>query len=126
MCLIYDFHGQCFPTENGCFLKQPNDIIETLLEIIKSALESGEDVLVSGFCKFQIKEKRERGGPNPAKDADMISLSDLVGDPIGLEDAADATFDNFRAQVPEPNTLMRLSMGILGMFVYYRRQRRRI
>jgi integration host factor subunit alpha len=30
------------------------------LEITKSALESGEDVLISGFGKFCINEKKER------------------------------------------------------------------
>ena len=42
------------------------EIIETLLELIKSALESGEDVLISGFGKFCVNEKNERRGRNPA------------------------------------------------------------
>jgi len=33
--------------------------VETLSEIIKKTLESGEDVLVSGFGKFFAKEKGE-------------------------------------------------------------------
>ncbi|MEJ2657093.1 MAG: integration host factor subunit alpha [Desulfobacterales bacterium] len=41
-------------------------IAENLLEIIKRTLESGEDVLVSGFGKFKVKEKNERKGRNPA------------------------------------------------------------
>jgi integration host factor subunit alpha len=41
-------------------------IIETLLESIKHSLESGDDVLVSGFGKFCVKEKHERKGRNPA------------------------------------------------------------
>ncbi|MCJ7542052.1 MAG: HU family DNA-binding protein, partial [Desulfobacterales bacterium] len=32
------------------------EIVETLLEIIKKTLTSGEDVLVSGFGKFCVKE----------------------------------------------------------------------
>lgn len=39
--------------------------VETLLEIIKKTLESGEDVLVSGFGKFCVKEKGQRRGRNP-------------------------------------------------------------
>jgi len=35
-------------------------------------LESGEDVLVSGFCKFCVKEKKERKGRNPATGEDMM------------------------------------------------------
>jgi integration host factor subunit alpha len=49
-----------------------SEIVETLLEIIKSTLESGEDVLVSGFGKFCVKEKRERRGRNPNTGEDMM------------------------------------------------------
>jgi integration host factor subunit alpha len=40
-------------------------LVECLLEIIKSSLEDGEDVLVSGFGKFCVKEKNDRRGRNP-------------------------------------------------------------
>lgn len=46
--------------------------VETLLEIIKRTLESGEDVLVTGFGKLSVKEKGERLGRNPATDEDMM------------------------------------------------------
>ena len=46
--------------------------IETLLELIKRSLESGEDVLVSGFGKFCVKEKHERRVRNPATGEDMM------------------------------------------------------
>lgn len=49
-----------------------SEIVESLLEIIKSTLESGEDVLISGFGKFCVKEKGERRGRNPATGEDMI------------------------------------------------------
>ena len=45
---------------------------ESLLEIVKQSLESGEDVLISGFGKFCVKEKKERKGRNPATADDMI------------------------------------------------------
>jgi integration host factor subunit alpha len=48
------------------------EIVETLLEIIKKTLESGEDVLISNFGKFCVKEKRERKGRNPSTNQDMI------------------------------------------------------
>jgi integration host factor subunit alpha len=44
----------------------------TLLEIIKSKLSSGEDVLISGFGKFCVKKKRERRGRNPVTGENMI------------------------------------------------------
>ena len=59
-------------TENGYSLKKSTDIVETLMEIIKAALESGENVMISGFGKFQVKDKKERQGRNPATDEDMI------------------------------------------------------
>jgi integration host factor subunit alpha len=40
-------------------------MVEILLEIIKRTLESGEDVLISGFGKFCVKKKRKRQGRNP-------------------------------------------------------------
>jgi integration host factor subunit alpha len=43
-----------------------------LLELIKSNLEKGQDVLISGFGKFCVKEKTERRGRNPATGDDMI------------------------------------------------------
>jgi integration host factor subunit alpha len=48
------------------------ELIEILLEQIKSTLEKGEDVLISGFGKFCVKTKKERRGRNPATGDDMI------------------------------------------------------
>jgi integration host factor subunit alpha len=48
------------------------ETVETLLEIIKQTLISGEDVMVSGFGKFCVKEKSERRGRNPATGGDMM------------------------------------------------------
>ena len=55
-------------TANGYSLNKSTDTTETLLDIIKRTLESGEDVLISGFGKFQVKDKGERRGRNPATD----------------------------------------------------------
>ena len=51
---------------------QSVDITETLLEIIKDSLSTGENVLVSGFGKFCVKEKKKRKGRNPATGAEMM------------------------------------------------------
>ena len=58
--------------QNGYPKNQSFEMVETLLEIIKRTLESGEDVLVSGFGKFCVKEKQGRRGRNPATGEDMI------------------------------------------------------
>jgi integration host factor subunit alpha len=49
-----------------------SEIVETLLEIIKKALESGDDVLFSGFGKFCIKERKQRKGRNPVTGEDLM------------------------------------------------------
>ena len=46
--------------------------IETLLEIMKSTLASGEDIMISNFGKFQVNEKAPRNGRNPATGEDMV------------------------------------------------------
>jgi integration host factor subunit alpha len=48
------------------------EIEETLLEIIKRTLASGEDVMVSGFGKFSVNEKKEHKGRNPSTGEDMM------------------------------------------------------
>ena len=58
--------------QNGFTKKQSTETVETILEIIKSTLASGDDVLISGFGKFCVKEKRERKGRNPATGQDMM------------------------------------------------------
>jgi len=64
--------------QNGYTKNHSFEIIEILLEILKRTLESGEDVLVSGFGKFCIKEKHERRGRNPATGEDMMMESRRV------------------------------------------------
>jgi len=52
--------------------KQCVEIVESLLEIMKRSLENGEDVLISGFGKFKVKEKTARRGRNPATGDEMM------------------------------------------------------
>ena len=53
-------------------LRQSQEIVEVLLEVIKSTLENGEDVLISGVGKFTVKEKSARKGRNPATNESMM------------------------------------------------------
>ncbi len=58
---------------NGGYSKNKSiELIESLLEIIKSTLESCEDVLISGFGKFCVKDKNERRGRNPQTGEDKM------------------------------------------------------
>ena len=60
--LINSISNEC-----GLSKDQSTYLIEYLLERMKSTLESGEDVLVSGFGKFCVKDKNERRPGWPPK-----------------------------------------------------------
>ena len=57
---------------NGFTRKKSIETVEILLELIKQSLASGDDVLISGFGKFCVKQKAKRKGRNPATGEDMI------------------------------------------------------
>ncbi len=46
--------------------------VANLIEKIKSTLESGEDVLITGFGKFCVKKRKERRGRNPRTGEDIV------------------------------------------------------
>ena len=48
--------------KNGMPRREAVHCVESALEILKSKLGSGDDVLISGFGKFCVKHKRERRG----------------------------------------------------------------
>jgi integration host factor subunit alpha len=58
---------------NDCGFSQAKseEIFESMIEEIKKTLASGEDVMISGFGKFCVKNKRQRRGRNPATGEDL-------------------------------------------------------
>jgi len=58
--------------QQGFKRKESVQLIEALLEIMKNSLARGEDVLVSGFGKFCVKEKTTRRGRNPQSGEDLL------------------------------------------------------
>ena len=65
--IVESIHNQL-----GLSRKRSGELVEALLELIKKKLENREDVLISGFGKFCVKEKKQRKGRNPATGSDMI------------------------------------------------------
>jgi len=55
----------------GLSKTQSRAVVESLLELIKKTLENGEDLLISGFGKFMVKEKSARRGRNPQTTEDL-------------------------------------------------------
>ena len=52
--------------------KRSKDLVDCTLELIKGTLASGEDVLISGFGKFEVREKSARRGRNPQTGEELI------------------------------------------------------
>ena len=53
-------------------------LVESVLEIIKTSLGDGEDILISGFGKFCVNEKKQRLSRNPATGEDLMLASRRV------------------------------------------------
>ncbi|TCK33698.1 integration host factor subunit alpha [Paraburkholderia sp. BL8N3] len=45
--------------------REAKEMVKAFFEVMRDALESGEDVQLSGFGKFQLREKSQRPGRNP-------------------------------------------------------------
>ena len=58
--------------QDGLSKKAASEAVEAILNIIKDNLASGEDVLISGFGKFQLADKEARRGRNPATGSDLM------------------------------------------------------
>ena len=66
-------------SNNDLTNKQSTDIVEATIGIIKDTLATGDDVLISGFGKFCVRDKAERKGRNPSTgDAMMLSPRKVV------------------------------------------------
>ena len=52
--------------------KQSAELVDCLFEIIKGTLGDGKDVLISGFGKFSVRERKEREGRNPLTGKPLI------------------------------------------------------
>lgn len=49
----------------GMSRQESRQAVESLLRIMKDNLSRGEDLLISGFGKFSVRQKRARRGRNP-------------------------------------------------------------
>jgi len=51
--------------ELGLNKREAKDMVELFFEEIKSSLEQGRQVKISGFGKFELRDKNTRPGRNP-------------------------------------------------------------
>ena len=52
-------------TQLGMGRQESRTVVERLLKIMKDTLSQGEDLLISGFGKFSVRQKKARRGRNP-------------------------------------------------------------
>ena len=65
MTLTKDTLVEMIRDKIGFPIKEAKDILEMVLEELKLKLEEGQEVKISGFGKWTVKEKRSRPGRNP-------------------------------------------------------------
>ena len=58
----------------GLNKREAKDLVEGFFESLRLSLESGEQVKLSGFGNFDLRDKRERPGRNP-KTGEEIPIS---------------------------------------------------
>ena len=72
MALVKDDLIQTLYDQSGFSKHKSRAVVETVFELVKKVLESGDDVLISGFGKFSAKKKAPRKGRNPATGEDLM------------------------------------------------------
>ncbi|WP_026960110.1 MULTISPECIES: integration host factor subunit alpha [Aliagarivorans] len=55
----------------GFSKRESKEVVEAFFEEIRGALENGEQVKLSGFGNFDLREKNERPGRNPKTGEDI-------------------------------------------------------
>ena len=56
----------------GLDKREAQQVVGRLFKIMKETLSRGEDVLISGFGKFSVRQKRARQGRNPQTKESII------------------------------------------------------
>ena len=54
--------------------KEANEYIDVIFDEITNALKNGEEVMISGFGLFQVKNRKERIGTSPVGDHERIKI----------------------------------------------------
>jgi len=59
-------------TQVGLSKQESRELVERILRIMKDTLTRGEELLISGFGKFSVRQKSERRGRNPQTKESLI------------------------------------------------------
>ena len=72
MALTKDKLVSRLQTQLGWSKQESRQAVERLFEIIKDTLANGEDLLISGYGKFSVRQKNARRGRNPQTKESLI------------------------------------------------------
>jgi len=64
-----------FSNKSGLSKTESSEITQSLLEILKKTLSTGEDIQISGFGKFYVNVKKARRGRNPQTGSPLLVKS---------------------------------------------------
>jgi integration host factor subunit alpha len=59
-------------TQAGLSKQESRAVVERVLNLIKDTLSQGDDLLISGFGKFSVRQKNARRGRNPQTKENLI------------------------------------------------------
>jgi integration host factor subunit alpha len=66
-------------TQLGLTKQESRQAVERLFEVMKDTLANGEDLLISGYGKFSVRQKNARLGRNPqTKEALMLQARKVL------------------------------------------------
>ena len=71
MTLVKENLIQSLYDQVGLSKQQSKALVDNIFDLIKKSLESGDDVLLSGFGKFSVRSKAPRRGRNPSTGEDL-------------------------------------------------------
>jgi len=80
MALTKDKMVSRLQTQLGLTKQESRQAVERLFGIMKDTLANGEDLLISGYGKFSVRQKNARRGRNPqTKETLMLTPRKVLG-----------------------------------------------
>ena len=74
-----DLVQKVYKSHDNLTKAQATQAVESLLSTMKNCLASGEELLISGFGKFNVKDKNARRGRNPQTGQELILDGGISG-----------------------------------------------
>ena len=70
--------AQAIAEKVGVSKKEAEDMVNAFLEIVTTTLQSGDDVVLTGFGAFSAKQRAARTGVNPQNPTQKIQIPAVI------------------------------------------------